>query len=380
MSDRIPQGRIPELDGLRGIAILLVFLLHYISDSAGGEFGSFLYRFRSVFRMGWSGVDLFFVLSGFLIGGILMGVRDSPNYFRTFYLRRVHRIFPIYYVWVSLYPLASFLFLRWFSSPIHVDATLIHRLPLYYFFAQTFVVLPQGTLGWYWLAVSWSVAVEEQFYIVAAPVVRFLTQRRLVIALIATIVVCPFLRWLVYVLWPHREELFYILMPCRADSLAIGMLTAVLWRNPGTLLWIERYRTWLYSLLALMVMGFLVFVKWFPSPYTLFAALAEYQWLAVMYACLLLIVLVDSPGAIAGVTRWSFLRELGRLSYCIYLIHLPILAVCHALLLHSSRVRIDSIPGVGTTILAALLTLGVAKLSWVFLEEPLLRRGHAYKY
>src|SRR6266581_3557721 len=141
MSDRIPQGRIPELDDLRGIAILLVFLLHYISDCAGGNFGSVLYRFRAAFRMGWSGVDLFFVLSGFLIGGILMSVRDSPSYFRTFYLRRVHRIFPIYYVWISLYPLASFLFLRWSSAPIQVDLGLIHRLPLYYVLAQTFVFL-----------------------------------------------------------------------------------------------------------------------------------------------------------------------------------------------------------------------------------------------
>jgi peptidoglycan/LPS O-acetylase OafA/YrhL len=380
MSDRIPQGRVPELDGLRGVAILLVFLLHYISDSAGGDFGSFLYRFRSVFRIGWSGVDLFFVLSGFLIGGILMGVRDSPNYFRTFYLRRIHRILPIYYVYVSLYPLTSILFLRWPSSPIQVDAALIHRLPLYYVFAQTFNFLPQGTLGWYWLAVSWSVAVEEQFYIIAAPVVRFLTLRRLVIALSATILVCPFLRWLVYILWPHREGLFYILMPCRADSLAIGMLTAVLWRNSGTLLWIELHRKWLYRSLAILVMGSLVFVKWFPSPCTLFAALAEYQWLAVMYACLLLIVLVDRQGMIAGVTRWSFLQELGRLSYCIYLIHLPILAISHSVVLRSSRVRIDSIPGLGATILAALLTLAIAKLSWTFLEAPMLRRGHAYTY
>src|SRR5579859_4904165 len=68
--------RIPELDGLRGVAILLVLFLHYVADSGGGEFGSFLYRFKQLFRLGWTGVDLFFVLSGFLIGGILLQARD----------------------------------------------------------------------------------------------------------------------------------------------------------------------------------------------------------------------------------------------------------------------------------------------------------------
>jgi peptidoglycan/LPS O-acetylase OafA/YrhL len=123
-----------------------------------------------------------------------------------------------------------------------------------------------------------------------------------------------------------------------------------------------------------------IFVKWFASPYTLFAALLEYQWLAFMYASLLLVVLVDPPGKIAAVARWGFLREMGRLSYCIYLIHLPILGISHALLLHSSRVHIDTLPGVAATILAAMITVAVAKLSWTFLEGPLIHRGHRYKY
>ena len=99
--------RIPQLDGLRGIAILLVIALHYLNDSEHGAFGSFLYRFGCAFRLGWAGVDLFFVLSGFLIGGILLEARESVNYFRTFYLRRFFRILPIYYLWVTLFAIAA---------------------------------------------------------------------------------------------------------------------------------------------------------------------------------------------------------------------------------------------------------------------------------
>ena len=89
------SSRIAQLDGLRGIAILLVLGLHYLADSNHGPFGSFIYRFGCAFRLGWAGVDLFFILSGFLIGGILLEVRGADNYFSAFYIRRLHRIVPV---------------------------------------------------------------------------------------------------------------------------------------------------------------------------------------------------------------------------------------------------------------------------------------------
>src|SRR5260370_30559316 len=95
--------RIPELDGLRGLAILLVLVFHYISQEGVLPSGSFGDRLQRLVIMGWTGVDLFFVLSGFLIGGILMDVRGSPSYFKTFYIRRFFRIVPIYYLWIILY-------------------------------------------------------------------------------------------------------------------------------------------------------------------------------------------------------------------------------------------------------------------------------------
>jgi len=95
--------RIPELDGLRGLAILLVILCHYVGAADHSALPHLLHRFLQSFGLGWSGVDLFFVLSGFLIGGILLESRDSDRFFQTFYLRRVHRIVPIYYLWIILF-------------------------------------------------------------------------------------------------------------------------------------------------------------------------------------------------------------------------------------------------------------------------------------
>src|ERR1700692_4845763 len=96
------KHRVPELDGLRGFAILIVIVGHYISVSAPRHIGQVL---STTAALSWTGVDLFFVLSGFLIGGILLDVRDSSNYFRVFYARRFFRIFPVYYAWLILYVL-----------------------------------------------------------------------------------------------------------------------------------------------------------------------------------------------------------------------------------------------------------------------------------
>src|ERR1700689_5530178 len=92
---RVP---VPELDGIRGMAILLVVIFHW---GAFDEGHSILPgKLERLLSFGWSGVDLFFVLSGFLIGGILLDVRDSPNYFKVFYMRRFFRIVPLYYLWL----------------------------------------------------------------------------------------------------------------------------------------------------------------------------------------------------------------------------------------------------------------------------------------
>src|ERR1700680_175631 len=100
MSMTPTPGRIPELDGIRGTAIGVVLFYHYIYLITRVRPASVLSYIMAPGRLGWSGVDLFFVLSGFLIGGILLDARETSNYFRTFYVRRVHRILPIYYLWI----------------------------------------------------------------------------------------------------------------------------------------------------------------------------------------------------------------------------------------------------------------------------------------
>ena len=371
--------RVPELDGLRGLAILLVILCHYISNSRGGTSLPFAY-FSRMFSLGWSGVDLFFVLSGFLIGGILLDARAAPNYFRAFYVRRVHRILPVYYVWISLFALTSFLLLRF--SPEVVEATHLQSpMPVayYYLFFQNLVSATYVGLAWYWISITWSLAVEEQFYLITPPLIRFLSPRRLTSVLIAVVVLAPVVRYFAVTSWPGGREAAYILLPCRADSLALGILATVAWRTPRVKQWLAAHLRLLRFALLALFSGLLVLLKWYPTPYHLLTQTLGFSWLAWFYACLMLLALLATESWAARLFRFRPLRELGTVSYCVYLIHFLVLAACHRLILGSAPSYGD-LPGAGVTLLAFTLTIGIAKLSWKYFEQPLLRRGQACSY
>src|SRR5690242_13003150 len=167
-----PPARIPQLDGLRGMAVALVILYHYFSLDLQLTAGRLSGLLKSPFRMGWCGVDLFFVLSGFLIGGILLDARGSKGYFKTFYLRRFHRIFPLYYLWIASYVLIAFTFLPYLRGALRVEPEKWTMVPTYLFFVQNLVKKEFTWFASAWLSPLWSLAVEEQFYLVMPLLVR----------------------------------------------------------------------------------------------------------------------------------------------------------------------------------------------------------------
>ena len=373
MPDRPPQKRLPELDGLRGIAILLVWTGHYFAVPAKGMV-SLLDGYW--FRLGWTGVDLFFVLSGFLIGGILLNVRDSPRYFQTFYARRFFRIIPLYYAWIAIYLLLAGLAAPSISTRIGSvqgdDLGILAHL----FFLQNFRDILTSTVSFWWLSATWSLAVEEQFYLISPLVVRFLSRRALTVFLILVTGAAPLLRWFLRDHFDSGPWLAYRLMPCRADSLAIGMLAAVIWGSPKCRGWLADHAVLMYGLFCVLFVGVAMLWRW-PLP-----ALTQtlgYTWLALFFASVLLLAVSRPQSPLAAFARIGFLREMGGISYCVYIIHTMVFLFCHQLLLHSLPEVTDARVA-AVSFLAALVTYAIAKCSWAFLEEPLLRRGHGYRY
>ena len=377
----LAKQRLPELDGLRGLAIFFVLVFHYISqegDLPAGTIGSFLQRFVI---LGWTGVDLFFVLSGFLIGGILMDVRSSPSYFKTFYIRRFFRIVPVYYVWIFLY-VALILVAGGFITRLSNSGI---RPPLesgifsYFLFMQNLVPVTLFGLAGAWFGHLWSLAVEEQFYLVAPVVVRFCAERYLKWVLGIVIVCVPLIRMFLLNVAHYPASGITTLTISRSDALAIGMLAAALTRGESPILSVKPYRAVLYAFLAVLFLGVLALWKYSPQSGTLGMQSFGYTWIALFYVTILLLAIGNTSGLIARFCRMRWLRELGFVSYCVYIIHIVVNVVLHALVLHKAP-RISTTKGAIVTVLAGLLSFAIAKMSLFVFEGPLQRRGHAFKY
>ena len=372
------SGRIPELDGLRGIAIGLVWFGHYFLLHGGTPPGTPVAYVLAAFRLHWTGVDLFFVLSGFLIGGILLDARNSPHYFRAFYMRRVFRILPIYYLWTFLFAVTIMVAILSFPGRLGVTSGDLLRVPVQLLFLQNvFIGMPHFT--WTWFVVTWSLAIEEQFYLLAPPLIRFFSLRRFVIALTAAIVLAPVLRFLLFRYWAPGTYLCAYLMPCRADSLSCGMLLAVAWREPWFREFIRNRAELLQRLLLVLFLGLGGLLWWLVHPINWITVTIGYTWLALFYSALLLTVVSQSSGWLTAVTRWRFLGWLGGISYCVYLIHDAFNFFAHMIFFHSEP-QLYTLSHLAVSVLALLATFGVASLSWRFFEKPLIRRGHTYSY
>ena len=374
-------SRIAELDGLRGIAILSVVLMHYFYNPEPNLTRP-IYLIQRIFALGWSGVDLFFVLSGFLIGGILVDHRDSPLYFKTFYLRRIFRILPIYYLWICLF--IAFLLVGGSFLRTHTHSGQLPAINFdiyqHFLFLQNLWQVKYTTIAYWWFSPTWSLAVEEQFYLVAPLLVWYLPQRLLSAVLGAILVIAPVLRILVR-LHSGTEVPWaaYRLMPCRADALAIGMLLAYAWRTEAIRERIFAKPIRLYLSFVALLAGMVVIWWRYPNPNDAITQSVGYSVIALFYAVLLMIAIGLRSGPIAKFMRWGVLREFGQISYCLYLIHLAVGYFCFGFLRRSVIHFSDWRSGL-VGVLSLVVAYGICRISWSYFEHPLVQRGHRYKY
>jgi peptidoglycan/LPS O-acetylase OafA/YrhL len=350
------SGYVAELDGLRGIAILLV-MIHRMYPHAGGT--------PWPIEAGWIGVDLFFVISGFLIAGILIDTRDDPDYFRNFYARRVLRIFPLFYLLVGgmllAFPLAG-----------HPDFVRQAGSPLWYLLQLGNV--PESLLGRdppYWLTPVWSLAIEEQFYLTFPLLVRWSRPERLARWLVAAALLALGVRLATTALIPDRERLQYLFTLCRLDTIAIGCLLAVFVRS-------ARYPAWRAALprvLAPVLVG--AIAVWLITRLdrtTWFGRTLGYDIVAIGFAALVLLVFERRDRASTAILRTAPLRYLGKRCFGLYLLHRPADTLVTALVM---RAGLDdtSLAWLPVKIAAAL---ALATVSWRLIEQPFLRQKRRF--
>jgi peptidoglycan/LPS O-acetylase OafA/YrhL len=327
----LPRKHIPQLDGMRGLAVVLVLLAHSATVFTRVPV------FNWVDGYGNLGVQLFFVLSGFLITRILLDTKETPNFFRNFFVRRALRIYPLYY--------AVLLFVV-FSGVVHQHGVRWWPYILYLsniVYGNSTQPAPLGPV--------WSLAVEEQFYLVWPFVVAVLSRRGLERLCVTMLIGAIGLR-LTGVLQFHNTLL-------QLDALAAGALIACRFDQ------IAAWRPYAWFAACLLPLGLSLPIGFWNN---------ISQTIQVLAGAALLIVLMDNEVAISRVFRAPALRYLGKISYGVYLLHSLVFAVFFRSRFGISVIESGSAFAAVLCLLAEFaIALAIATLSFYFFESPLLR-------
>ena len=354
------------------MAVLLVFVYHYVPG---------------MLNWGWIGVDIFFVLSGFLITGILYDSRDRAHRYRVFYIRRVLRIFPLYYL-VLLVPVLAWPVFHWawhpadWMWPTYLGNYSRFLNPADYVQNHSlYETLQSRTIPWLSLSYDhlWSLSVEEQFYVLWPVVVFSLRGRVLVRNLcLAAVAVAPMMRWGALHLFSSRlldVGLLYHATPLRADALMLGGAVALAMRGP------ERQRVLAlgWPLVTAVMTIFVVFesITWVHTGYPV--NIAQFQRNSVLgfsavafLAAGLILLAIRSSSPVYRLCTHRWLRAIGQRSYGFYVYHLLFFALWQrlaiALMLGHRRFTFE---GTAAVALVGTLLLSYASFRWI--EAPFLR-------
>jgi peptidoglycan/LPS O-acetylase OafA/YrhL len=353
------EARIAGLDGLRGLMTIVVLVSHYFGELPGG--------FR-VFMLGWIAVDVFFVLSGFLVGRLILDKGDRDNFLRVFYIRRVCRTFPIYFTCViGAYALISWQNVSWNDMD--------HALPFwsYLTFTQNILFAMHTSTGAHWISPTWTMAIEEQFYLIAPALMLFVPARRIVPVLLAIAIGAVVFRFACVALdWPKYTSLS--LLPARADTLALGLLAAVLfvrqwWQSERIILILRcSIPALVLAVVAIKILG--------PSSGILLTSLG-FGLISLAAAIYVFIVACGAPEAKSLEKKWFafFCHN----SFAIYLTHMPVLWLTHGWVL-GQKPSIETIHGLLITMLAIPICLGLSRLLTRYIEEPCMAFGRSFSW
>lgn len=359
--------RVAELDGLRGMAILAAVLYHYANNLIDADASRFNLAIKSITHYFYTSIDMFFILSGFLLGGILLKNKQSNSFFKTFYMRRIYRIVPLYLLLLFIVVIICNLGIGkgtewWFND----------KLPLwiYFTFLQNIFMGIHNSIGNVWLGPTWSLGVEEQFYLIISIMIYFSSKKNLLVVLLLGMVMAPVFRYYapsVYAMSTFTHGRF--------DALFGGILLALAYQNEPFVNFFKKHVKWFYGIcLFLFFISFLFSIGKWELP--LFIA---NSWFSLLYMIVLLLVLVDSKNIFSKLSKNNFFIHLGLYSFSIYLFHEIILGLFF-FLVPGKLPQIKSIQDILMVSFCALLTFFTARFLYQRFEKKFMAMGHQYKY
>ena len=353
--------RIDALDGLRGILAFTVCISHFFGEVPHGVSGLML---------GWIAVKMFFVLSGFLVARIVLDNLEAGNFFRVFYMRRVCRTLPAYLVTVAFVFVCAALF----HDRAWMEADRVLPLWSYLTFTQPLVMIARNDFGSDWLLPTWTLTVEEQFYLVAPLICLLVPRRHLLLALFLGLALSLGFRALVYGGGVLPEKAALVTLPAACHSMFLGMIAALLLRS-AHIAW-ERWDLAL-RLAPLVLLVAAIGLKAVSGATGGLFDLLGVPLVSVAGACYLAAIARNAPEADS--LKGPVLKQLGRMSYSLYLMHMPVLGLMHGLLL-GARPDIGTPVQLAVTVLCVPVALGVAWASAKWIEEPMIAYGKTWKW
>jgi peptidoglycan/LPS O-acetylase OafA/YrhL len=365
-----PAARGPHiaaLDGVRGLAILMVMAVHFVGDQAPSN--GFEHLLTKLGNYGVWGVDLFFVLSGFLITGILHDSKPKPRFFRNFYIRRTLRIFPIYYAILAvLFVLLPAVIT---PSPEGLGESMRHQAWAWLYGTNIYLGI-KNSWALPYISHFWSLAVEEHFYLIWPLVVFACSTRALFRVCVLAIVLALGLR-IGLALGGAGAITQYVLTPCRVDALCLGAFLAVAARTSGTSALFAPARSVLWAsggaVLALST------VHVVTTAFDSFVLALRTTTIAIFFGALI----VRSLEPEAAPSRFFSNRTMaffGRYSYGLYLFHG---IIGYALVEERVQERLRGALGLNLTAMVAFLAIGlvtsvvVSVMSYELFEKHFLR-------
>lgn len=356
------KGHVAALDGIRGLAILLVTVYRFYTRGQGDEFVDG--GLWSILAYGYRGVDLFFVLSGFLITGILYDAKGDPHYFRNFYARRSLRIFPLYYgvLFMALVVLPAFS-----VAAKNIFADSIDHQAWLWLYGTNILQARDGAWPFGCLNHFWSLAVEEHFYLVW-PLVIAVSSRRTAIWACGVVIATAMATRVAWLLSGGNDIAPEVFTFFRADALAMGGLVALLARGPQGM---NRLNEW--AGLGIWILGLVLLAvtigqrRLLTIPDTLFAA---------FFVCVLVKAVCTPTDSVAGAfwnSRW--LRFFGKYSYAMYVYQYPLIPMLAPILsieIVANRIGSVAAARVLYIVLMTAITAGCAVVSWHLAEKRFL--------
>lgn len=339
----------PGLDALRGIAILAVIIYHYFP----------------LFGIGWIGVDLFFVLSGFLITSILLTASQGKSFITRFYLRRIFRIFPLYFGFLLVFYAGMFLLFdnRGVNSTFQYYVT---NFEWFFSFLQNWLLINKGLPPEPYLQHFWSLAVEEQFYL-AWPFFFLIRDVKLLKWCTAVLFLAALLIRIFQWEFARNNEAFYFSTFSRMDSLMAGAFLVFLTKEKKK---ISRHLlTGIISFYVLFLITHLYIFGHTRLDSPLFATIG-YSITAIFFMGICHIV-IEYKTAIAG---WTWLCRIGRTSYGLYVFHLPVYLAMSALIQKTDLPENGTITSILIPLTSFAMTLLISAASYKYFEVPLLRK------